>query len=87
MNENIINIIKLEVLYFNSFQKLKYLPEWANKEIMANPNEILSINKSDFSKAILKSLIFKDINKNIRRKINDNKNIDFIKIPKIIVIG
>ena len=54
---------------------------------MANPNEILSINKSDFSKAILKSLIFKDINKNIRRKINDNKNIDFIKIPKIIVIG
>ena len=79
--------MNLEDLYFNSFQKLKYLPESVNKEINAIPNEILSIHKSDLNKAMFKSLIFKDINTNIRKNINNNNNTVFIKIPKVILIG
>ena len=58
-----------------------------NKEIKASPNETRSIQKSDLDIAIFMSLILKDINKNIRKKIKTNKNIDLIKIPTIIVIG
>ena len=85
--ENKIKTMNLEALYFNSFQKLKYLPEWVNKEINAIPNEILSIHKIDLDTAIFKSLIFKDINTNIRKKINNIKNADFIKMPKVRLIG
>ena len=45
-------------LYFNSFQKLKYLPELTNKEIKASPNDIRSIQIRDLDIAILKSLLF-----------------------------
>ena len=69
-------------LYFNSFQKLKYLPELTNKEIKASPNETRSIQKSDLDIAIFKSLIYKDITANVMKNINNNNNIDFIKIPK-----
>ena len=85
--EKIIKTMNLEARYFNSFLKLKYLPEWKNKEINAIPNEILSIHKSDLNKAMFKSLIFKDINTNIREKMNNNNNTDFIKIPKVRLIG
>ena len=56
-------------LYFNSFQKLKYLPEQTNKEKKASPNEIRSIQKSELYVAILKSLIYKDITTTVRKKI------------------
>ena len=79
--------MNLEDLYFNSFQKLKYLPESVNKEINAIPNEILSIHKSDLNKTIFKSLIFKDINTNIRKNINNNNNTIFLKISKVILVG
>ena len=69
-------------LYFNSFQKLKYLPELTNIEIKASPNDIRSIQKSDLDIAIFKSLIYKDITNNVRKKINNNNNIDFIQITK-----
>ena len=74
-------------LYFNSFQKLKYLPELTKKEIKASPNDIRSIKKSDLDIAILKSLIYKDITTNVRKKINNKNNIDFIQIPKVKVKG
>ena len=74
-------------LYFNSFQKLKYLPELTNKEIKASPNDIRSIQKSDLDIAIFKSLIYKDITNNVRKKINNNNNIDFIQIPKVKLKG
>ena len=85
--ENKIKIMNLEARYFNSFPKLKYLPEWKNKEINAIPYEILSIHKSDLNTAIFKSLIFKDINTNIREKMNNNNSTDFIKISKVRLIG
>ena len=74
-------------LYFNSLQKLKYLPELTNKEIKATPNEICSIKKRDLDIAIFKSLIYKDINSNVRKKINNNNNIAFIQIPKVKIKG
>ena len=74
-------------LYFNSFQKLKYLPEQTNKEKKASPNEIRSIQKSDLEIAIFKSLIYKDITTNVRKNINNNNNIDFIQIPKVKLKG
>ena len=74
-------------LYLNSFQKLKYLPELMNKEIKASPNDIRSIQKSDLDIAIFKSLIYKDITNNIRKKINNINNIDFIQIPKVKLKG
>ena len=55
-------------LYFNSFQKLKYLPEQTNKEKKASPNDIRSIQKSDLYVAILKSLTYKDIITTVRRR-------------------
>ena len=86
-NENKIKIINLEVLYLNSFQKFKYLPECTNIDIKASPNEILSIHKSDVNIATFKSFIFKDMNSNIRKNNNNNNKNDFIKIPKVILIG
>ena len=74
-------------LYFNSFQKLKYLPELTNKKIKANPNDIRSIQKSDLDITIFKSLIYKDTTNNVRKKINNNNNIDFIQIPKVKLKG
>ena len=74
-------------LYFNSFQKLKYLPELTNKEIKASPNDMRSIQKSDLDKAIYKLLIYKDIINNVRKKIKNNNNIDFIQIPKVKLKG
>ena len=74
-------------LYFNSFQKLKYIPELTNKEIKASPNEIRSIQKSDLDIAIFKSLIYNDITTNVRKKININNKIDFIQIPKVKLKG
>ncbi len=74
-------------LYFNSFQKLKYLPELTNKEIKASPNDIRSIQKSDLAITKLKSLIYKVITTNVRKKINNNNNIDFIQIPKVKIKG
>ena len=74
-------------LYFNSFQKLKYLPELTNKEINASPNDMRSTQKSDLDKAIYKLLIYKDITNNVRKKINNNYNIDFIQIPKVKIKG
>ena len=74
-------------LYFNSFQKLKYLPELTNKEIKASPNDMRSTQKSDLDKAIYKLLIYKDIINNVRKKINNNNNIDFIQIPKVKLKG
>jgi len=74
-------------LYFNSFQKLKYLPELTNKEIKASPNDMRSTQKSDLDKAIYKLLIYKDITNNVRKKINNNNNIDFIQIPKVKLKG
>ena len=74
-------------LYFNSFQKLIYLPELTNKEIKASPNDMRSIQKSDLDKAIYKLLIYKDITNNVRKKINNNNNIDFIQIPKVKLKG
>ena len=80
-------IINLVDLYFNSFQKHKYLPEQTNKEIKASPNEIRSIQNSDLYVAILKSLTYKDIISTVRKKDNNNNNIDFIKIPKVKLKG
>ena len=80
-------IINLVDLYFNSFQKLKYLPELTNKEIKAIPNDIRSIQKSDLDKAIYKLLIYRDITNNVRKKISSNNNIDFIQIPKVKLKG
>ena len=74
-------------LYFNSFQKLKNLPELRNKEIKASPNDIRSIQKSDLDIAIFKSLIYKDITNNVRKKINNKNNIDFIQIPNVKLKG
>ena len=74
-------------LYFNSFQKLKYLPELTNKEIKASPNDMRSTQKSDLDKAIYKLLIYKDIINNVRKKININNNIDFIQIQKVKLKG
>ena len=74
-------------LYFNSFQKLKYLPELTNKEIKASPNDMRSTQKSDLDKAIYKLLIYRDIINNVRKKINNNNNIDFIQIPKVKLKG
>ena len=73
-------------LYFNSFQKLKYLPE-TNKEIQASPNEIRSIQKSELYVAKLKSLIYKDITTIVRKNNNNNNNIDFKQIPKVNIKG
>ena len=74
-------------LYFNSFQKHKYLPEQTNKEKKASPNEIRSIQKSELYVAILKSLIYKDITTTVRKNINNNNIIDFIQIPKVKLKG
>ncbi|WP_413391817.1 hypothetical protein [Prochlorococcus marinus] len=74
-------------LYFNSFQKHKYLPELTNKEIKASPKDMRSTQKSDLDKAIYKLLIYKDIIKNVRKKINNKNNIDFIQIPKVKLKG
>ena len=74
-------------LYFNSFQKLKNLPELRNKEIKASPNDIRSIQKSDLDIAIFKSLIYKDVTTNVRKNNINNNNIDFIKIPKVKLKG
>ena len=74
-------------LYFNSFQKLKYLPELTNKEIKASPNDMRSTQKSDLDKAIYKSLTYKDITTTVRKNINNNNNIDFIQIPKVKLKG
>ena len=80
-------IINLVDLYFNSFQKLKYLPEQTNNEKTASPNEIRSIQKIELYVAILKSLIYKDITTTVRKKNNNNNNIDFIQIPKVKLKG
>ena len=74
-------------LYFNSFQKLKYLPELTNKEIKASPNDMRSIQKSDLDIAIFKSLIYKDITANVRKNIKNNNIIDFKQIPKVKLKG
>ena len=74
-------------LYFNSFQKLKYLLEETNKEIKASTNDIRSIQKSDLDIAIFKSLIYKDITTNVRKNNNNNNNIDFKQIPKVKIKG
>ena len=74
-------------LYFNSFQKLKYLPEQTNKDNKASPNEIRSIQKSVLYVALLKSLIYKDITTTVRKKNNNNIIIDFIQIPKVKLKG
>ena len=74
-------------LYFNSFQKLKYLPELTNKEIKASPNDMRSTQKSELDKAIYKLLIYKDITNNVRKKIHINNNVDFIQIPKVKLKG
>ena len=74
-------------LYFNSFQKLKYLPEYTNKEIKASPNEILTIQKSDLDIAIFKSLIYKDVTTIVRKNNSNNNIIDFIQIPKVKIKG
>ncbi len=58
-----------------------------NKEIKASPNEIRSIQKSDLDIAIFKSLIYKEITTNVRKKINNNHNIAFIQIPKVKIKG
>ena len=80
-------LINLVDLYFNSFQKLKYLPEQTNKEIKASTNEIRSIQKSELYVAILKSLTYKDITTTVRKNINNNNNIDFTQIPKVKLKG
>ena len=85
--EKKIKIINLVDLYFNSFRKLKYLPEQTNIEIMASPNEIRSIQKSELYIAKLKSLIYKDITTTVRKNNNNNNNIDFIQIPKVKLKG
>jgi hypothetical protein len=87
MKEKKRKIINLVDLYFNSFQKLKYLPEQINKEIKASPNDIRSIQKSDLYIAILKSLINKDITTTVRKNNSNNNNIDFIQIPKVKIKG
>ena len=46
-----------------------------------------STQKSDLDKAIYKLLIYKDIINNVRTKINNNNNIDFIQIPKVKLKG
>ena len=58
-----------------------------NKERKASPNDIRSIQKSDLDIAIFKSLIYKDIYTNVRKKIKDKINIDFIQIPKVKLKG
>ena len=80
-------IINFVDLYFNSFQKLKYLPEQTNKEKKASPNEIRSIQKSDLYVAILKSLIYKEITTTVRKNSKNNNNSDFIQIPKVKLKG
>ena len=52
-----------------------------------SPNEIRSIQKSDLYVAILKSLTYKDITATVRKKDNNNNNIDFIQIPKVKLKG
>ena len=87
MNENNIKMNNLAILNFNSFKKLKYLPECKNSEINEIPNNIFSIHEIDLIIILFISLIFKDININIRKKINKINISDVINILKLIIIG
>ena len=87
MNENNIKMNNLAILNFNSFKKLKYLPECKTRETNEIPNNIFSIHEIDLIIILFISLIFKDININIRKNNNIINNKDFIKISKIILIG
>ena len=60
MNAKIKYINELTDLYFNSFNRIKFLPEGINKDRKEKQNEILSIHKNEFTIISFGSLIFKE---------------------------
>ena len=53
----------LVILYFNSFKKLKFLPEERKTERKDKKNEILFVHNNDLTKTIFTSLMVIEIKK------------------------